>query len=301
MSAVVESNEQATTLPAPVARRGITEPQWRTLCNSLYPGANPQSVVMVWDYCRARQLDPMKKPCHIVPMRVKDAKTGQWGWRDVVMPGIYEYRTTATRTKLYLGHSRPEYGPEEECFGVTAPKWCEMTVYRWNEAAACKVEYPVRVYFREACGTKRDDKSSLERANGRWEKAPIQMLTKCTEAAGLREAFPDEFGGTTTVEEMEGRAVELEPETRVTAVAKLAAASEAHLVEDDRVADAQIGIAEALAEDDAETVSRIYHSLDQEHQTAVWTLLDSKQRSKATKMLKRSQDDAAEGVQEGGE
>jgi hypothetical protein len=33
----------------------------------------------------------------------------------------------------------------------------------------------------------------------------IQMLTKCTEAAGLREAFPDEFGGEATADELEGR------------------------------------------------------------------------------------------------
>jgi hypothetical protein len=31
------------------------------------------------------------------------------------------------------------------------------------------------------------------------------MLTKCTEAAGLREAFPDELGGEPTAEEMDGQ------------------------------------------------------------------------------------------------
>jgi hypothetical protein len=33
------------------------------------------------------------------------------------------------------------------------------------------------------------------------------MLTKVTEAAGLREAFPDELGGEATADEMEGREV----------------------------------------------------------------------------------------------
>jgi hypothetical protein len=41
-------------LPAAVARRGITEAQWRTLMNSLYPGAKGESVLLVWDYCKAR-------------------------------------------------------------------------------------------------------------------------------------------------------------------------------------------------------------------------------------------------------
>src|SRR5262245_456086 len=118
-------------LPEPVARRGITEAQWRTLANNLYPGAHSMSVLMVWDYCIARRLDPLKKPCHIVPMEVKDAKTGKCDWRDVVMPGIYELRTTATRTGFYLGHSKPEYGPETDIKGVKAPEWCELTIYRW--------------------------------------------------------------------------------------------------------------------------------------------------------------------------
>ncbi len=109
-TATVEQAKPSTELallPEPVLRRGITEAQWRTLANNLFPGAASSSVLMVWDYCAARGLDPMKKPCHIVPMEVKDAKTGSYGWRDVVMPGIYEYRITAHRTGEYHGHTEP--------------------------------------------------------------------------------------------------------------------------------------------------------------------------------------------------
>lgn len=208
MSAEAKQVTEAVNLPAPVARRGITEAQWRTLMNNLYPGATAESVVMVWDYCKARQLDPLKKPCHIVPMSVRDAKSGDYIWRDVVMPGIYEYRTTATRTGLYMGHSKPEYGPIVEYLGVSAPEYCEMTVYRWNKEAGQRIEYPVRVYFRECAATRKDKKTGELSVNDRWSKAPIQMLTKVTEAAGLREAFPDELGGEATADEMEGRSIE---------------------------------------------------------------------------------------------
>lgn len=201
-------------LPEVVVRRGINEAQWRTLCNNLYPGANPQSVLMVVDYCRARQLDPLKKPCHIVPMEVKDARSGAYAWRDVVMPGIYEHRTTAQRTGVYLGHSRPEYGPLVEVYGVAAPEWCEMTFYRWNKDAGQKAEYPVRVLFREVVALAKDKQTKEWKANARWSKAPVQMLTKCTEAAGLREAFPDEIGGEQTMEEMDGqRAIDVQVAT----------------------------------------------------------------------------------------
>ena len=198
--------ETVKTLPEPVQRRGITEAQWRTLMTSLYPGAKAESVLMVIDYCAARKLDPLKRPCHIVPMEVKDPKTGSYAWRDVVLPGIYELRTTAQRSGVYLGHSAPDYGPLETVAGVAAPTWCAMTFWRWNGDAGVRAEYPVRVLFREVVATTKDKK-----ANSRWSKAPVQMLTKCTEAAGLREAFPDEIGGEQTAEEMDGqRAIDVQ-------------------------------------------------------------------------------------------
>jgi phage recombination protein Bet len=198
MNAVVKA-EEPTQLPGPVARRGIDEAAWRTAMNSLFPGAKPESVLMVFDYCKARRLDPLKKPCHIVPIYVNGAT------RDVVMPGIYEYRTTAQRTGEYMGHSRPEYGPEITHLGVKAPESCSLVVYRWNKAAQQRSEYPVTVWFTECAATYWDKKDGADKINSRWTKAPRQMLTKCTEAAGLREAFPDELGGEHTAEEMEGQ------------------------------------------------------------------------------------------------
>lgn len=203
MNAVVEPS-----LPQAVVRRDITEVQWRTLMNNLYPGAAGESVLMVWDYCMARKLDPMKKPCHIVPMQVKQG--ADYVWRDVVLPGIYEYRTTAHRTGQYLGHAIPAYGPGIESKGVTAPEYCDFTVYRWNHNAEQRGEYPVRILFAEVVATKKDGT-----ANARWTKAPMQMLTKCAEAAALREAFPDELGGVPTAEEMDGQRIDDEPTRQV--------------------------------------------------------------------------------------
>jgi len=191
--------EPTKGLPEPAQRRGISEAQWRTLFN-LFPGAKPESILLVWDYCVARRLDPLKKPCHIVPLEVKNPRTGAYEWRDVVLPGIYELRTTAQRTGAYLGHTAPDYGPLEACAGVQAPAWCAMTFIRWNADAGQRAEYPVRVLFREVVAVTKDKK-----ANSRWAKAPVQMLTKCTEAAGLREAFPDELGGEHTVDELDGQ------------------------------------------------------------------------------------------------
>jgi phage recombination protein Bet len=203
--------EVAHNLPEPVSRRGITEPQWRTLMNTLYPGAKAESVLMVWDYCVARKLDPLKRPCHIVPIETKNPKTGAYEWRDTVWPGVYELRATAVRTGFYLGHSDPDYGPMATYAGVTAPEWCAMRFYRWNPTAGVRAEHPVKVWFREVVAVGKDKSGTNLKANSRWMKAPVQMLTKCTEAAGLRETFPDEIGGESTFEEMDGqRAIDVQ-------------------------------------------------------------------------------------------
>jgi hypothetical protein len=68
-----------------------------------------------------------------VPHRADGSEVGdKYEWRDVVMPGIYELRTTAQRTGEYLGHAKPEYGDMVGSAGVKAPEWCSFTVYRWN-------------------------------------------------------------------------------------------------------------------------------------------------------------------------
>jgi phage recombination protein Bet len=189
-------------------KRGVSSEVWHTLSKSLYPGALPESVLLVIDYCKARNLDPLKKPAHIVPMEVKDAKTGRYAWRDVVMPGIYELRITAHRTGEYLGHTKPAYGPKMKHVGTEAPEWCSMTFYRWNSTAERVVEFPVEVFFKEVVGTKKDKQSGQPVANKRWSQSPIQMLTKCTEAAGLRETFPEEIGGQAAHEEVGGGSID---------------------------------------------------------------------------------------------
>jgi hypothetical protein len=141
------------------------------------------------------------------------------------MPGIDEYRTTAQRTGQYMGRSRFEYGPEIEAFGVKAPEWVEVTVYRWHPASSTKVEFPARVLFREVCATRKDDDGNVL-ANDRWQKAPVQMTEKCAEASALRAAFPDELGGEHVVEEIEGRTFEAPPAAVATAPAEPQAPAE---------------------------------------------------------------------------
>lgn len=192
------SDKQKTFL----AERGIDESTWHALTTSIFPGAEPQSVLMAYEYCKARKLDPLKKPCHIVPMPIRDARTGNTEWRDVVMPGIYELRTTAARTGEYAGSTEPEFGPMvEHEIGKTkimAPEWCRMTVYRMIGGEPRPFSHIE--YFEEAVATKKDGNP-----NSMWRKRRRGQLAKCCEAGALRKAFPEEIGGEHAAEEMMGR------------------------------------------------------------------------------------------------
>ncbi|MHB8815457.1 MAG: phage recombination protein Bet [Steroidobacteraceae bacterium] len=199
-----------STLPPGAIKRGLDEETWNTLRNSIFPGALDDSILMAVDYCKARQLNVLKKPCHIVPMRVQQvvrtpdgSRETKWVWRDVILPGIYEYRITARRTGEYMGHSEPEFGPTFEFVpGVKVPEWVSITIYRWSPVIQEKIPYPSKVWFTEVYASKEDGSP-----NARWRKAPRQMTAKCAEAAGLRDAFPDELGGEPTADEMDGQHV----------------------------------------------------------------------------------------------
>lgn len=190
----------AITTVNPDAERALVD----VMRASLYPGAKPESVGMVLAYCRARNLDPLRKPVHIVPMWVTPAGTKQGGMQDVVMPGIALYRIEAARTGEYAGKSEPEFGPErvEEFEGgrVRFPEWCRVTVYRMVAGQRC--EFTAKEFWLENYATQKRD---TDMPNAMWKKRAWGQLAKCAEAQALRMAFPEATGGEPTAEEMEGK------------------------------------------------------------------------------------------------
>lgn len=171
---------------------------------SLYPGAKPESVALALAYCRARDLDPMLKPVHIVPMWVKGQGKEAGAMRDVVMPGIGLYRIDAARTGGYAGKSEPEFGPmvELELSGKTyrVPEWCKVTVSRIVQGQVC--QWSAREYWIENYATAGRDNDA---PNQMWAKRARGQLAKCAEAQALRMAFPEAIGDQVTGEEMEGK------------------------------------------------------------------------------------------------
>lgn len=164
---------------------------------SLYPGAKPESIKLVLGYCKAAGLDPMQKPVHLVPMSVKKPGGGrdEYEWRDVVMPGIGLYRVQAARTGQLAGIDEPVFGPEVEKFGIKFPEWCKVTVYRM--IGGQRVAFTALEFWEENYATQKRDSDA---PNAMWKRRPRGQLAKCTEAQGLRKAFP-ELGAQPTADE----------------------------------------------------------------------------------------------------
>jgi phage recombination protein Bet len=176
---------------------------WSALKNSLYTGARDESIKMVLDYCKAAKLDPMQKPVHIVPMSVKNAVTGKYEYKDVVMAGVGLYRIQAARSNQYAGVSEPEFGEDVTCSlgsaEITYPKWCKVTVKKLVNNTI--VEFTAKEYWLENYASKKDELTP----NTMWRKRPYGQLAKCAEAQALRKAFPEIVSQHPTAEEMEGK------------------------------------------------------------------------------------------------
>jgi phage recombination protein Bet len=176
------------------------------LRNSLYPGATWGSIAMVLSYCKVHQLDPLLKCVHIVPMRVKLPGRNNYQWRDVLMPGIADYRVKASRSGEYVGKSEPIFGPVVEYeLGnqkISVPEWCKVTVRRLVKGIVA--EFPAIEFWIENYATAGHDTAA---PNAMWSRRSRGQLMKTTEAQALRMAFP-EFAIGNTAEEMEGKVLE---------------------------------------------------------------------------------------------
>jgi len=173
--------------------------------SSLYPGASPESIKLVIQYCKASGLDPLRKPVHIVPMW--DSKSSRM--RDVIMPGVGSYRTDAARTGQCAGVSEPEFGPDitENLGGasITYPTYCRVTVKRRLPSGEI-AEYTAVERWKENYAPRGGKEKSIA-PNTMWAKRPYAQLAKCSEAQALRKAFP-EVGAQATADEMEGKALQ---------------------------------------------------------------------------------------------
>lgn len=204
----------SANMPEPARQRGISPEAWHVMQTVLFKGASAEMICTLVDYCKARKLDPLKRPFHIV--KVWDTDAGKLV--ESIWPGIGELRTTAMRTGNYAGKSDIEFGDDTtRTLGgleITFPEWAQCRVFRL--VGGQRVEFAgSKVYWLETYASTKGGKP-----NSMWQKRPRGQLAKCAEAEALRSAFPEELGHEVTAEEMEGqhigfdRARDVTPERR---------------------------------------------------------------------------------------
>lgn len=199
------------------ARFGIDKSAWRVLVESIWPNARtPDSVILALSYCKARNLDPFKRPVHIVPITIKKSVNNKDVFVEIetVWPAISETRTTAFRTKDYAGMDPPEFGPVKKFqlldqkkegndyvdvpIEFEAPEWCQITVHRLVDGIARPYPGP-RCYWAEFYAPRN---RFVTTPNEQWRRKPSYMIEKCAEATALRRAFPEEYGDKYAIEEL---------------------------------------------------------------------------------------------------
>lgn len=203
---------------------GISQSEWIVLTDVIFPNAtSTAAILLALRYCKARNLDIMKRVVNVVPMYSK--VLGRMV--DTIWPGIAEVRITATRTGDYAGRDAEEFGPMvmfkyragkdqdgHPVYGsIEVPEWCRLTVYKIVRGQRCAFVGPT-IYWEEAYATAGRD---TEKPNDMWEGRKRGQVSKCAEAGSIRAAFPEETGGMLTAEEMHGRMIEgdINPETMV--------------------------------------------------------------------------------------
>lgn len=192
--------EDSQKLDELLRNRNLTQQQFQVLKHAIHPNAScDASVLMAFDYCAARKIDPFKRAIHVVPVYSKKAG----GMVDTVWPGISELRTTAHRTGAFAGCDECTFGPDKtETLGkvtITYPEWAQFVVYRFSPNGQ-KIAWPgPKVRWKEEYAV--EARGSVV-PNDMWATRPYGQIEKCAEAAALRRAFPEEADY--CAEEMQG-------------------------------------------------------------------------------------------------
>jgi len=213
-------NTQAITvvkprLPMPHGA-GIPPGTWRVLTDAIFPSAkSPDSIMLALDYCKARNLDIMKRPVNIVPVWSSQLKR----YVENIWPSINEIEVTAARSGEWAGMDKPEFGNtiertftgrvrtddgwQNESITLKFPEWIAVTVWRVIKGQRCAFTEPV--YWEEVYGRQQ----GTELPNATWIKRTRAQAIKVAKATSLRAAFPEEADY--SADEMEGGVIEAEP------------------------------------------------------------------------------------------
>lgn len=166
--------------------------QIRLLGETVAKGCDQNELAFFLNVCKMKRLDPFSQQVHVV--KRWDSDLGRE--KMTIQIGIDGFRVIAARTGELAGNDEPMFDTEDG----PHPNKATVTVYRWSQGKGLgeRIPYTASARFSEYVQTKKDGTP-----NRMWATKPFIMLGKCAEALALRKAFPDEYSGLYSDEEME--------------------------------------------------------------------------------------------------
>lgn len=152
-------------------------------------GASDIEFKMLFAVAQRVGADPFRKEIYLIPFW--DTEARRMGRTPVV--GIDWYRKQAGKSQNYAGQGETEFGPDANTNGCVHPEWAITPIFNH------KFSQPIRVkcFWTEVAKISKEGS-----AVSNWKSMPHTMLAKCSEAQGIRKAFPEEVGGVYIEEEI---------------------------------------------------------------------------------------------------
>jgi len=140
-------------------------------------------------------LDPFARQIYMISRWDPQAQRNRW----TIQTAIDGYRVIAERRDEYGGQLKPEWCGED---GVWRDVWTSTEPPIAARVAVIRKDWDQPVWgiahFWEFAATKRDGN-----LNHMWSTKGRHQIAKCAESAALRKAFPQDFAGIYTEDEME--------------------------------------------------------------------------------------------------
>jgi len=159
----------------------ITPEQVSLIKNTIAVGATDDELKLFFFECRRRGVHPLDRLIHFVK------RSG----RATFQCGIDFMRAQAEASGQYRGQEDVEYGPNKNGY----PEWAKATVRRKDPDTGDIYTVSATAYW--------DEFYPGDQLGFMWKKMPRVMLGKVAESQALRKAFPLNFNGLYTFEEMQ--------------------------------------------------------------------------------------------------
>jgi phage recombination protein Bet len=181
-----KEKNMSLALHAPkVVAMDFSDDKVQLLKNTVCKGATNDELQLFLHVCSRTGLDPFRNQIYAIKRNTKE------GARMTIQTGIDGFRLVAERTERYAPGKEPTYEYDAQGKLVSATSYIKKQTPdgTWHEVSA-------KAHWSEYAQVFNGKPSQF------WAKMPHVMLAKCAEAIALRKAFPADFSGIYTTEEM---------------------------------------------------------------------------------------------------